>query len=1248
MTLLDKWLEPAAITEHIILLNPIHYLPNTCEWLRKNQKFEAWITGNGSPYLWVHGLPGAGKSVLAAKAVSIIHDSLSKMCCYFFCNWGDPTKRSAASIVSTITSQLARRSPQFLAKVTNLRLNGYKLAQSLSLVWQELVLDNLDCVSEELFIVLDGLDECDEKQRQAVIEIIISESPERSRRISWLIFSRYLPEIANFFESKITLEPGDNAEDITAYIEQRVNKSRLLSDHRVRTQVTAALHKEARGIFLWVKLILQELEQQWTLAGVTATLQSLPLGMESLYNRILETLDHVLKDERIRIASAIFGWIACAARPMSVDELTHAVQWSLPDIGELLNLNAIVQKDCGALVSVSTTSLVQFIHHTVHQFVCSGRCSSTLAVDPVRMHEKIATICLSYLLDSPIQANITLSQAKIADNLPLLHYAVLHWVDHIVVADIRGNLLKKLTSFLTSDKLLVAMEATLSIGGVDSLNRWAMQLLKCEVFPRDAPIEFQRFAADLQHFVRHYGHVLNERPYEIHNLINECFPVNSFFWKYFGRNEIRFLSGQCEEWDPCISILDYRHVTCIAVSTKGYFTLADANAVHVIDGCTRIERRRIAGWATPVIAMAVDDRTDILAALTANGSVRLISTTTWDVLRELSQVVQLPSVICEWSWSRFWTLHFLHIDPLHVNFDLTEGTIFAGGSGVDVLDGRLTQNFTRPGMAMTNSVTQFAVGISGLVTSVSADGNVFQRSTGAPSAKLLRKGSESLHSQQNWRLLAASQTGKYTIVCRTLLISDRAMSEDKFKCIVAEEPAKDWAFTFGSTYRISAAAMSSDEILLAVSAHDRMNLLDTTTVWNLNGKSQLIWKSTIFDDHTTSLRFAMDGDLLIKAGRYVRLWDTNLMRKSKSRNVFRSNLAVRLSYDGKYIASVPGEQVMVCHPTLVLQSTERQSIHLEIPWPNALARNVHLKNPISFSTDGQLIVWDQAIFSVRTGLLFCSFPLHEQEKVCHVGGLSYDSSIVVYGTDRRPPRRRRRDIPMEQLDFPQISEVHGDQTQTITAYWFETGERKQIFSASELSVVCTHPTQPVIGFLAQEGHQSWKFYVYSLTTEQCLASAAVPDGSLINASVSAYFSEVSSEFVVTFPRLAWKEGKDFGGAWTDVCIATLPFSTKPFAKMSSEIVEIPNWHICHFLLSGKVLFFLQDGWIALWDKAYGLEQVKYLPPQYQWSISASCTSATEAGGVIRVVIQSLVMGVFWFDICIENLSACTSSGNIIY
>ena len=378
----------------------------------------------------------------------------------------------------------------------------------------------------------------------------------------------------------------NNANDLAAYIDQRISNSRLLSNPQIKSDVAASLHNEARGIFLWVKLIIQELEKQRTLAGVRAVLQSLPLGMESLYNRILESLDHILRDQQPRITSEVFGWIACAARLMTVPELTKGIELSLPDIGELLDLKIVLQEDCGALVSVSTSSLVQFIHQTAHQYLCSDRCSpKRFAVNRIDMHKRIATVCLKYLCTKKLPSQLSLLRFKPADKesinqmYPLLGYAAMYWPEHISFDDINGDsdLVQKLETFLTSNSLLLAMETVLTLHGIEALRVWYAQLCQFKDRFHDLPQILVQFIGDLQHLISHYGHVLDENPNEIHYLIDECFPQDSHFWKHFGHHEITFASGHCEEWDPCIALLDNIHVDCIAISPSHYLAAADAD-----------------------------------------------------------------------------------------------------------------------------------------------------------------------------------------------------------------------------------------------------------------------------------------------------------------------------------------------------------------------------------------------------------------------------------------------------------------------------------------------------------------------------------------------------------------------------------------------------------------------------------------------------------------------------------------------
>ena len=131
---IDNWLLPTSVTEHQLFLDRNHCHPHTCKWIKQNKTFQSWVEHNPSPHLWVHGLPGSGKSVLAANTINFLQENPSSICAYFFCNYGEPAKRSADSIVRTIASQVARSSEPSLTALTKLRLSHYNLTRPIPLI----------------------------------------------------------------------------------------------------------------------------------------------------------------------------------------------------------------------------------------------------------------------------------------------------------------------------------------------------------------------------------------------------------------------------------------------------------------------------------------------------------------------------------------------------------------------------------------------------------------------------------------------------------------------------------------------------------------------------------------------------------------------------------------------------------------------------------------------------------------------------------------------------------------------------------------------------------------------------------------------------------------------------------------------------------------------------------------------------------------------------------------------------------
>jgi hypothetical protein len=80
-------------------------------WLLRLPMFEQWLLGQ-SPLLWMHGIPGSGKSVLCSTVHQHAHEmaaavGIDKIDVYFYFDVSEESKRSTESMLRSLISQLA-------------------------------------------------------------------------------------------------------------------------------------------------------------------------------------------------------------------------------------------------------------------------------------------------------------------------------------------------------------------------------------------------------------------------------------------------------------------------------------------------------------------------------------------------------------------------------------------------------------------------------------------------------------------------------------------------------------------------------------------------------------------------------------------------------------------------------------------------------------------------------------------------------------------------------------------------------------------------------------------------------------------------------------------------------------------------------------------------------------------------------------------------------------------------------------
>lgn len=228
--------------------------PLTGLWLTQGQVFQTWLHSRNSK-LWLSGIPGAGKTLLAAAVIedTLEESSASHAVAYFYCDYKDAEKQHPLNILGTIAAQLARQNERAFMLLQELHKSCHP--EDRSPVAPELLLLTgtvralLSCF-EDASIVVDGLDECGD-HISTVVESLVSLAAGERSHTRLLILSRDIPEIRGLLDDQFGhMEVAAQNEDLRLFVgaefEARSRKygrgqlrvrSPALKDHIMRTLI---------------------------------------------------------------------------------------------------------------------------------------------------------------------------------------------------------------------------------------------------------------------------------------------------------------------------------------------------------------------------------------------------------------------------------------------------------------------------------------------------------------------------------------------------------------------------------------------------------------------------------------------------------------------------------------------------------------------------------------------------------------------------------------------------------------------------------------------------------------------------------------------------------------------------------------------------------------------------------------------------------------------------------------------------
>ncbi|KAH6972969.1 hypothetical protein BKA56DRAFT_492630 [Ilyonectria sp. MPI-CAGE-AT-0026] len=411
--------------------SPIHhracsqYESGTGDWVLRSDDWKSWISGQNRS-LWIHGIPGAGKTILTSHLVESIQTqcdtSGSKSAyVYYYCYFGHNTDEASPFLKWTI-SQLCRKAdvvPTSLYKLYK-RGEGLSLANLLSVL--EAILQEFDCV----YVILDAIDESTPRtDLLQVLQNLITDL--RFSKIRTLATSREYIDIEEMMEGisvPISMRNPLLDEDIRLFVESQLGSHPKLKrwPASVRGQALEALSTKAKGMFRWVVCqidILQHLKADGN--TIEKALAGLPRTLDETYERIFLRVP----DEARLVVHHALKWIyahnTLRKDSLPLSQLIQALQKGA-DRGDTSQYEydyneALIREFCGCLIWVSPQArgtaggipiqpgdAVSFSHYTVLEFLKSTRIrngtASFFAIDKEIAKLEFANIVMHEALDS--------------------------------------------------------------------------------------------------------------------------------------------------------------------------------------------------------------------------------------------------------------------------------------------------------------------------------------------------------------------------------------------------------------------------------------------------------------------------------------------------------------------------------------------------------------------------------------------------------------------------------------------------------------------------------------------------------------------------------------------------------------------------------------------------------------------------------------------------------------------------------
>ena len=480
----------------LTLLRGMHHAPDAGYLCRKGQgclkgtrrdvlsQLERWLSDEEDKRVfWLNGLAGTGKSTIAQTFAGMSFAD-GKLGASFFCSRDSEDRSNFQTIFPTLALQLALRYPRFREELLPILKASPDIGQeSLYSQMEKLIVGPFKTTHIPTLIIIDTLNECEDKEPASTILSILSHYVDQISSIKFFITGRPEPQICSGFRLA-ALQPITKVFklhdierplvdiDIKLFLQTQLTE---IAKNRSHCDVTEdwplpsdvnILCEKVDGLFIYASAIIKFVASLHHQPPRRLTLlTSLPQstthegesGIDTLYTKVLRHAYHDVGPDNQEVYShfrSVVGAVLLVFNPLSIENLSILLHdFDKPsDISTVLDpLHPLL------LVPEGIEDPIQVFHKSFPDFLMDPkRCQDTnFFVDPSVNHMELLLSCL-YLMGERLKKNIcNLDDHAVLSNvndLPTqqkqyigdaLEYACCFWAKHLAKSPSSGSDAKK-------------------------------------------------------------------------------------------------------------------------------------------------------------------------------------------------------------------------------------------------------------------------------------------------------------------------------------------------------------------------------------------------------------------------------------------------------------------------------------------------------------------------------------------------------------------------------------------------------------------------------------------------------------------------------------------------------------------------------------------------------------------------------------------------------------------------------------